>query len=175
MATVQAAGGGTNLRGAIALLGLFCGACAIFVLVAAASDAWHERAQKGWPVAAATIERCGLDSYYPFQRDGGGVVWNIDCRVAYSANGDQGESRIRSRSARGNAEIEEMRRWVAGHPSGSSITIHYDPADARRVVLVETDMPFSGPRTPNNLKLLLIASVLCVVFLAVARFIPNRG
>lgn len=55
------------------------------------------------------------------------------------------------------------------------MTIHYDPADTKHAVLIETDMPFAGPRTPKNLKLLLIASVLCVILLTIARTLSKRA
>jgi len=41
-------------------------------------------------------------------------------------------------------------------------------------VLTLTDMPFAGPRTPNNLRLLLIASAGCAVLIAISLALGTR-
>ena len=174
MTTARPTHGGANLQGMVGLFGLFAGLCAVFARVVTGADMSQEYAQERWPAATATLQRCSVDPYYPFRSDGGGVVWNIECRVSYPANDEQVQSRIRSRSARGDAEVEEMRRWVDQHRSGSAITVRYDPADHRSAVLTTTDMPYAGPRTPNNLRLLLIASVTCAVFLTLSLALRGR-
>ena len=68
-----------------------------------------------------------------------------------------------------------MHQWVASHPSGTPIVVHYDPANPNSPVLTATDMPYAGPRTPNNLKLLLIAAGASVVpLMAAKRLARNR-
>jgi hypothetical protein len=62
-----------------------------------------------------------------------------------------------------------MSQWVVRHPSGSTMVVRYDPTDAKAAVLTDTDMPDAGPRTPNNLRLLLISSVACLSLLTIAR------
>lgn len=148
MITVWPTNGGTNVQGIVRVFGLFAGVCAVFALVVTGTDMWREYAQKSWPASTATLQRCSVDPYYPFRRDGGGVVWNIDCRVTYPARGEQVASRIRSRSARGDAEVERMRRWVAQHRPGSPITVHYDPADPQSAVLTAADMPYGDLERP---------------------------
>src|SRR5215472_6045213 len=96
----------SNIQGALGLGGLFAGLCALFALIATGADAWREHAQENWPAATATLQTCSVDPYYPFKSDGGGTVWNIECRVTYAANGEQVTSRIRSRSARSDKEVE---------------------------------------------------------------------
>jgi hypothetical protein len=64
---------------------------------------------------------------------------------------------------------ELMGQWVTNHPSGSTIVVRYNPTDPKTAVLTATDMPDAGPRTPNNLRLLLISSVACVGLLTIAR------
>jgi hypothetical protein len=76
---------------------------------------------------------------------------------------------VRSRNITGDAEIHAMNLWIAQHGRGSEMEIHYDPADAKNAVLTSTDMPMAGPQTPNNLRVLLVAFVLCVVMLTTAR------
>jgi len=69
-----------------------------------------------------------------------------------------------------------MRQWVVKHPAGSSLDIHYDPANERNAALVATDMPYAAPRTPSKIKLLLIASMPCISFSMLARQLrPDSG
>ena len=61
------------------------------------------------------------------------------------------------------------------HPEGTSIEVHYNPANPGKAALVETDMPGGGPHTPNNLKLLGIATVSSIVLLGIARIARPRS
>jgi hypothetical protein len=51
-----------------------------------------------------------------------------------------------------------MQSWVDRHPAGAILKVHYDPANQRDAVLTSTDMPFAGPQTTNNLKLVLVCA-----------------
>lgn len=53
--------------------------------------------------------------------------------------------------------------------------MHYDRANHSKAILVATDMPLGGSRTPDNLKLLGIAAASCVVLLAIARITWPRS
>ena len=66
-------------------------------------------------------------------------------------------------------QVEMMQDWVGQHPEGTPITVHYDPANPKKAALVMTDMPFSGPRTPDNLKLLGFFAVSSLVMLGIGR------
>jgi hypothetical protein len=68
-----------------------------------------------------------------------------------------------------------MQEWVDGHPEGTEIVVHYDPANHNKAVLVTTDMPLGGPRTPNNVKLLGFFAVSCAVLLTIARVARQRA
>src|SRR5215472_3495206 len=160
-----------DARGLVGLMTLFFGLGTIFVLIFSVSDAWREHAQKRWPEATASIRQCSVERYTPMERHNRATVWYIQCRIGYRAGGYPIETQIQSRSLgtpfQGGSP-EEMRRWVAGHPRGGTIAVHYDPRAPRTAVLIETDMPAAGPRTPGNLKLLLIAAAgfLCLLTLA---------
>jgi hypothetical protein len=164
-------------EGLIGLLALFSALCTVFALIVSISDAWSEHLQKSWPEVDATIERCNVDPYVPLRSASRTPVWHIRCRIAYVTKSDQIDTSIRSRSTSSGwgGDTEGMRQWVAQHPAGSSLLVHYNPANEKDAVLVATDMPCAGPRTPSNLKLLLIASVACVVFFTLARKLrPDR-
>jgi hypothetical protein len=159
-----------SARGLIGVLGIFAGLCTVFALIVTMSDGWREHAQENWPQATATIERCSLDPYVPLESASRTPVWHIGCRIGYRADASQIESKVRSRSASGwGGHTELMSQWVTNHPSGSTIVVRYNPTDPKTAVLTATDMPDAGPRTPNNLRLLLISSVACVGLLSIAR------
>jgi hypothetical protein len=163
--------GSISTVGLIGLLGLFAGLCTIFALVATIADAWREHVQQGWPASTATIQRCSLDPYLRKRV----TYWHVACDIGYLANGEETKSRVSSRNTAGVAEIHAMNRWIAEHGRGSAMEIHYDLADGKKAVLPTTDMPEAGPRTPNNVRLLLIAFVACVVMLTTARMLSGRA
>jgi hypothetical protein len=131
----------------------------------------REYLQKSWPQATATVEGCSVDPYVPLRSASGTPVWHIQCRIGYRADSDEIGTSIRSRSTTSGwgGDAEGMRRWVANHHPGSQLIVHFDPSDHNTVVLTATDMPYAGPRTPDNLRLLLISSIACFGFLVIAR------
>ncbi len=166
----QTTGRQSPARKLMGLLGVFSALSAIFMLAVSVADWAREYAQKSWPEAIATVERCSVDSYIPLRRHT--PVWYIECRIRYQANSGEIETKIQSRSTSlgWGGDTEAMHRWVAGHRPGSQIDIHYDPGDPKTAVLTATDMPDAGPRTPGNLRLL---SIFALVFLGV-RVISKR-
>jgi hypothetical protein len=162
-------------KGLVSLFALFSILCTIFVGVFSAADAWREHNEQSWPAATATLERCAINSYRPLRSSGRSLVWHIECPLSYSADADHVTTKIRSRSASSDADIDRMHQWVAQHPAGSLVGIHYDPVDHKHAVLTATDMPYAGPRTPDNLKLLLIAAVGCVISLTIARHLGPQS
>jgi hypothetical protein len=69
-----------------------------------------------------------------------------------------------------------MQEWVDEHPPGTPIAVHYDPANHKKAVLLATDMPLGGRRTPANLRLMGFFAGSCVLLLAIARIMkPSSG
>jgi hypothetical protein len=68
-----------------------------------------------------------------------------------------------------------LQEWVDEHPQGTPIEVGYDPVNPKKAVLVATDMPLAGPRTPNNLRLLGFSAASCVVLLTIARIARPRN
>ena len=153
--------------------GLFAALCTVFALVVTAAEGWVEHAQEQWPTATAHVQRCGLDVYtYKSQ-----AYW-IDCSLSYTVNGEEVVSHVHSRTIPDPRRViwqyptgrfEQLQAWVDEHPEGTPTAVHYDPVNHKKAVLVTTDMPLGGPRTPDNLKLLGFCAVSCVVLLAIAR------
>lgn len=169
--------GTLTVQGLVAFLTLFAGLCTIFALIATVADAWNEHQQQNWPEATATVERCSVDPYIPLRSASGTPVWQIHCRIAYPVGSDQIQTGIRSRSTASGwgGDKEGMRQWVTQHRSGTSITIHYDPQKPTTAVLTTTDMPYAGPRTPNDIKLVVMALSAFFVLSFLAKYLRPRS
>lgn len=153
--------------------GLFAGLATIFALIVTVAEGWQEHIQKRWPEVMAQVQRCSLE-VSPFNSS---YYW-IDCSIRYELQGEPIISQVHSRTtpAPGRwisqypaGQFDRMRRWVDAHPERTPVKVRYDPAHPDKVVLVTSDMPRGGPRTPNNLKLLGICAASCVVLLTIAR------
>jgi hypothetical protein len=158
--------------------GLFASLCTLFALVVTAAEGWVEHAQAQWPTATARVQRCGVDVYTHNPE----TYW-IDCSVIYTVRGEELVSHVHSLTRPAPqrliyeypaGQIGTMQEWVDQHPAGTEMVVHYDPANPKKAVLVETDMPLGGPRTPNNMKLLEVSAVSCAVLLAIARVARPR-
>ncbi len=158
---------------ALAVLGLFAGLCSLFALIVSAAQGWQEHAQAQWPQATASVQRCAVDIYTHKPE----AYW-IDCRISYMVGAEEIVTKVHSRSTPAPrrvisqhpaAQVELMEDWVDEHPPGTSVAVHYDPANHKKAVLVVTDMPLGGPRTPDNLRLLGVAAGSCVLLLTLAR------
>jgi Protein of unknown function (DUF3592) len=158
--------------------GLFAGLCTVFALVVSAAEAWVEHAQAQWPTATAHVQRCGVDIYTHKPES----YW-IDCSLSYTVRGEEILSHVHSRSIPAprrvisqypTRQFDQLQEWVGEHPERTPITVHYDPANHKKAVLVTTDMPLGGPRTPDNLKLLGFFAVSCAVLLTIARVARPR-
>lgn len=163
------------------LLGGFLGLCTIFILLVTAFEAWQEHAQAQWPEVTASIQSCGIRVSrrgYSGPYDSRGGAYHISCRIRYRVGAEVAAASIHSTSTRAPnllsrqdpwAAVRELQAWVDTHPPGAPITAHYDPQHHQKAVLVATDMPRGGPRTPGNLKLLGITAAACAALLTIAR------
>lgn len=163
----------TTLSGAVGLLGLVAGLCAIFALFFTVSDWRDETAQAHWPVVSASIERGDVDQHRAFRSDGGGTYWQLRYRVRYQAEGEQ-VATLGSRSARSEEEVAKLRAWAAQHRRGGHIDVRYDPSQPSRAVFASAEVPGAGPRAPADLQLLLIAAAVCVGLLALAKHLRAK-
>jgi hypothetical protein len=154
-------------------MGLCAALCTVFALAVTAAQAWEEHAEAQWPQTTARVQRCGLAIYTHKPES----YW-IDCSLTYTVRGEEIVAHVHSRSVAAPqrviyqypaGQLELLQKWADEHPEGTPITVHYDPANHKKAVLVTTDMPLSGPRTPNNLKLLGFFAVSCAVLLGIAR------
>jgi Protein of unknown function (DUF3592) len=159
-------------RGLVALMGLFAGLCTIFAFVVTVAEARREYAQAQWPEATARVERCGLHPTSTGRRD----RYYIDCRLGYVVSGEDEVAKLYSRTVPSPEtwqyppnQIGPLQQWLDEHPEGTQIAVRYDPDNPKKAVLIATDTPLGGRRTPTNLRLLGFMAVSCIVLLAIAR------
>jgi hypothetical protein len=175
--TTEAAPKGRSLLGILMLLVAFLGLCTTFVSVVTAAQAWQELAQARWPEVAAHVDRCDLDRTSTAQRK----ILHIPCRLSYAIDAEQNVANVYPSSVPWREiwrypphQIAPFDEWVDEHAQGTALVVRYDPADHKKVVLVTTDMPRGGPRTPNNVKLLEVCAGSFLALLAIAQLTRPR-
>jgi hypothetical protein len=163
--------------GLMVLVILF-GLCTIFASVVTVAQAWQEHAQTRWPEVTARVDRCGLDQKSTGRREG----YHIHCRLSYAVGAERNVANVYSRNVPSRNvsqyppnQIGPFEEWVDEHPPGTPIVLRYDPADHAKVVLVAANMPFGGPRTQNNVKLLEFLAGSFLVLLMIARITRPRS
>jgi hypothetical protein len=165
-----AANGGTRARlaGALRLLSVFICFCAVMLVVSAALQWWWRGGiLAAWPETSATVRSCSLRRDYPFQRNGGGVVFWIRCDLQYTAAGGTHATRLESSTRHtgrsgtmltmrgGSFVVErpepELAAWIKRHPPGSLLTIRYDPARVESATFVGGDPIVDVDPVPGSL------------------------
>ena len=161
-------------RGIVTLLGIFAGLCTVFALLVSVGEAWQQHVRQSWPETTATIKSCDVGPYVTWRKNAG-ASQVIDCRIHYVIDDKVIETRLLSRSAVAASVIQQMVDWANDHAPGSSIAIRYDPQKYNRAIpAITTDMPYGGSTTPNNLRVVRMFSILCVVLLAISWMLRPR-
>ena len=165
---------GRFVLGLLALLGLFCGLCALFVLVVTAGVAWQEHVEAGWPEVIGRVDSCGMTQSSTGRRN----RYYIDRRLSYRVGGEDFVTSVYSMQAPGPEvwqyplnQIAPYEAWVDAHPPGTPVAVQYDPGNHKKAVLVN-DVPNGRPRTRGNLKLLSCfagLSAICLMIVRIAR------
>ncbi len=158
--------------------GLAAGLCTVFALVVTGPAGRNTPGHSG-----RRRRRRFSDATWIFTLHKPESYW-IDCSISYMVGGERIVSHVHSRSTPAPRRViwqyppgqfERLQEWVNAHPTGTPIAVHYDPVNQSEAVLVATDMPLGGPRTPGNLNLLEIAALSCVVMVAIARITRPRS
>jgi Protein of unknown function (DUF3592) len=169
---------GPSMRMGLMVFVLLFGLCTVFAGVVTVAEAWQEHVQAQWPEVAARVDECGLQRTSSGRRE----KFHIRCRLSYAVGTEQYATNIYSSSVPSPEiwqyppnQIAPFEERVNNHPPGTSIDMRYDPAKHTKVVLVATDMPGGGPRTPSNVKLLEVCAGSFLVLLAIARITRPRS
>ena len=119
-----------------------------------ASGGWRSYQQNieatKWPAVDAQVTNCSVDLTYGYSGKAYGRKFRAQCVLHYEANGVPYDTKKFAGSIVfvSNKQIEltkpkvtvaMLRDWARLHPRGSSLTIHYDPADPRQISLVGAD------------------------------------
>jgi Protein of unknown function (DUF3592) len=166
------------MRMGLMVLVLLFGLCTVFAAVVTVAEAWQEHVQARWPEVTARVDECGLEPTSSGRRE----KFYIRCRLSYAVDDKQYASKIYSISVPSPEiwqyppnQIAPFEEWVNNHPPGKSIVVRYDPAKHTKVVLVATDMPGGGPRTPSNVKILEVCAGSFLILLTIARITRPRS
>jgi hypothetical protein len=173
--------GRSRWRGFVGLAAGLAVLCTMLVLFVTIMEAWREHLQAQWPQTTARIQQCDLELYQSDERH----AYYIACRIAYRVGAEEIAAEIRSGFAPSpgalawpdpRARLAQLQNWVDQHPPGMPISVHYDPSNPQKAVLVATDMPLGGPRTPANLRLLGFSATICALLLPLAWLVrPPSG
>lgn len=128
---------------------------ALFVaFVFLASGGWRSYRQNievtKWPAVDAQVIDCSVDFTYGYNGKIYGRKFRARCSLHYEINGVSYDAQKFAGSIvfASNKQIEltkpkvtvaMLRDWTRLHPRGSSLTIHYDPADPHQISLAGAD------------------------------------
>jgi hypothetical protein len=106
----------------------------------------------------------------------------IRCRLSYAVGAEQHAANVYSMNVPSREiwqyppnQMAPFEEWVSEHPEGTPIVVRYNPAKHAKIVLVVTDMPGAGPRTPSNVKLLEVCGGSFLFLLAIAGITRPRS
>ena len=150
------------------VFGFAFGVVALVMIVKTPIDVYRESRQAKWPSVVATITQQVVRKY-----SGRHDVWRIESQLRYAVDGEKLTSDIHSRVG-DFTELKAMREWASQHQPGTSLPIRYDPEHHNTVVLDAGDMPETGPQVADDLKMLLIFSVLSVTLVTIGRVLQRR-
>jgi hypothetical protein len=164
----------SGVRGIFALLGAFGLLCTAFGLVTTLLTAWGEHREAQWPQVTAQVVRCAVDPYVPSTGNTDRRSVNlIRCRLKYPVAGTIVTSQVLSGTVPASGwpdpspKTARMQAWVANHPAGSQMLVHYNPQLPSKAVPVDTDMPFGGPKTTQNWKTTACVAAVAAVLLGI--------
>jgi len=181
----------TRASGALTLTAYFLAFCAVLLGVAAVARRHHRNRVLGqWPTTEATIQSCDVNRDYPFQEDGGGIVFWIACKVAYavadqpytatlkSTQRHTGRSRTYITFGGSIATVHPealFRGWIRRHPPGTTLTLRYDPSDPSAPTFVGVDRVVDVDPVPGTVTGALVFAGIAVGFAVLALVLARRS
>jgi hypothetical protein len=93
-----------------------------------------------WIETTAYVEKCQLDTYHSFRRNGGGTAFSLRCRLEYDAGFRRYESNLYTTSDHSWQMREAIADWAAHHGRGSTLNVRVNPANPKEFV-VTSELP----------------------------------
>jgi hypothetical protein len=108
----------------------------------------------------------------------------VRCTLDYAADGfsrestvNVGESIFSSRWRKPWASVitlSAMHAWIRRHPSGSVLTVHYDPSDSGRISMAGADRELRTGSPKDEFQFGMVGTVIGMVVLALVRVATKR-
>ena len=142
-----------------------------------------------WPVTTATVESCDLHRDYPFRSDGGGIVFWIACKVAYTVDGTGRTATLTSTSRHagrsgtyitfGGGPVVTvrpetlLRAWINRHPPATTLPLRYDPADPSAPTFIGVDDVVDVDPVPGTVTGVLVFTAIAVGLALLGRILAR--
>ncbi len=126
--------------GLLLLFGWFLLFCAILSFLNSGWRALQAHLQSKWIETAAHIQKCSLRTYYPFRKNGGGVVYSLRCDLEYEYAGRRYQYDLHTRSERSARSRIDIDNWIGQNPPGTILLARVNPSNPNELV-VESDLP----------------------------------
>jgi hypothetical protein len=175
----------------------FVRACSAFLLLVGAmfllDGTWCSYRQyvesTRWAPVEARVVRCSISGSWhyagtPSSRNIMGDTSYVRCIFAYETGGLPRESTMNVgntvfsspwRKPFGRAvTVAGMHAWIARHPSGSVLTVHYDSSDANRISIVGADGELRTDSPKDRLQIGILSASFGIVLFAVTRLARKR-
>jgi hypothetical protein len=164
----------------------------MFLLDAAWSRYCQHVESTRWPAVQARVVRCSISGSWhlagtPSSRNIMGESSYVRCTFAYQADGLPRESMMNVgntvfsspwRKPLGPAmtvaggpavTVAAMHAWIARHPSGSVLTVHYDPSDSNRISMAGADGELRTDSPKDRFQIGTLSTMFGIILLAVTR------
>jgi hypothetical protein len=162
--------------GLIALI-LLSGLCTAFALVVTAVQARQESQQAQWPEAPANVDISRMEQRSIRRRQ----IFHLHCQLSYEVGAERHLMNLYSRFVPGPnvpqypaGQIEPLEEWVRVHPPGTPMRVRYDPSDHAKAVLAADYLPYGGPQTAKNVRLVEACAGSFFALLLIARLVRPR-
>jgi uncharacterized protein DUF3592 len=146
-----------------------------------AATAWWQgyQVRNRWPAVSATIQQCEVKSHK--RRNSAQLAWFAECGITFNARGETVKGGIESVAAYyehrpkswGNPGIDELRAWVATHPRGTVLTVHYNPEWPPEAEPVPPPPIFDRYSNGLTLRIAGIVAVVGIGLVALAVAVPR--
>jgi len=175
----------------------FVGACSVFLLLIGAlfllEGAWRSYRQyfesTKWPAVEARVVRCSISGSWhsggtPASRNIAGETLYVRCTLAYQSEGLKHESTLNvgdtiffltgKKLFTPRITAAAMHEWIARHPPGSVLAVHYDPSDPNRISIAGADRELRAYSPKDRLQLGIFVITVGTVLLAVTTLARKR-